>query len=496
MTRKLLSGYIDSNQVYYRMKSPGCEVDNPDQRIGQDVGEFTLSMVKLLSTVVGSSMKVFIMSGILIAISTDLFLYMSTGSFVFTVVFLKLFGGHLMRLTRLVLAQEATFRFALIRIREHAESIAFYQGAPYELTRCVQIFTKLMHTHYRRLAVFIVFTGSQKSITTCAHFMPTLILGPRILRGELSVGAIAQANMLFGIVLGSLTALVADLTTIASLGAQSVRIEQLRRTFLDMQVKRDDASCDVHSGSISLTELPDHGDHQVAPAENCEADGKLCLQLDCVTLMPPLCSTPLVSGLTCTLHSGESLLLCGESGIGKSSLLRAIGGLWACGKGAITRCAAQRSFFLPQQPYLCLGTLRDNVEYPRAPAKSEIAKLDGTLAIAEALEAVGLGYLVTRHGLDAEVDFENVLSGGEKQRMGFARLALQDGLQFAMLDESTSALDAKNEEMAYQLLAQKTQCYISVGHRAVLTKFHTHKMLLERQPSGVCEGTLIRIGAA
>jgi len=485
VTKRLLELYINSKQAYYRMKSSSANIDNPDQRIGQDVAEFTVNVVKLLITVVGSSMKVVIMSGILISISLDLYMYMVLGAAVFTLVFLKVFGGQLMRLTRLVLGQEATFRFALIRIRENAESIAFFRGAPFELVRSTELVEKALRTYYRRLSVWVVFTGGQKSIVTAAQFVPTLLLGPSVLRGETTVGTITQTNMLFGILLASLTSLVADLQTIASLGAQSVRIDQMRNTLEAM----DDDSVAVPGGraaSIELREVPS----SCSDGDTDTTGTGHCLQLDSVNLQPPRCEVPIVSGLSLQLRNGESMLLCGESGVGKSSLLRAVGGLWAEGRGSIARTPAEDSFFLPQQPYLCLGTLRENIEYPKPPATGAAADTEGTQAIMSALSKVGLAYLVDRHGLDTDVDFEAVLSGGEKQRLGFARLLLRPSVRLAILDEATSALDAQNEELVYSLLAERVPSFVSVGHRATLERFHSHKLLLEKQPAGGATGIL------
>lgn len=491
VTKNLLKKYISGSQAYYRMKSMDATIDNPDQRIGQDVAEFTVNVVKVLVTIVGSGFKVFVMSGILIAISANLYIYMLVGSVVFTVLFLKIFGGTLMRLTRLVLGQEATFRFGLIRVRENAESIAFFRGAPFELIRCTELVEKALKTYYRRLAVWVVFTGGQKAVVTFAQFLPTLLLGPSVLRGETTVGTIAQTNMLFGLLLASLTSLISDLQTLASMGAQAVRIEQLRNT---LEALENDASVTQVGQNFvarSMTSITLRERESIDHEEFDGASGSDSLVLEKVSLLPPRSSEPLVSDLSLTLRKGESLLLCGESGIGKSSLLRAIGGLWAEGSGCITRSAVERSFFLPQKPYLCLGTLRENIEYPKPPtAEVDVA---GSAAILQALGDVGLGYIAERHGLDTEVDFEGVLSGGEKQRLGFARLLLRPTVDFAILDESTSALDAQNEDIVYRLLAAKVPTFVSVGHRASLDRFHTHKLLLERRPCGSSSGTLQKL---
>jgi len=158
------------------------------------------------------------------------------------------------------------------------------------------------------------------------------------------------------------------------------------------------------------------------------------------------------------------------------------------------RAPADNSFFLPQKPYLCLGTLPENVEYPKPPSKPTSLDTDRSAEIALALGQVGLGHLIERHGLDSEVDFDSVLSGGEKQRLGFARL-LRPEAKFAILDEATSALDPENEELVYRLLAERVASYVSVGHRAALERFHSHGLRLERRPAGAT-GTMRRLAPA
>ncbi|CAK9001471.1 unnamed protein product [Durusdinium trenchii] len=174
--------------------------------------------------------------------------------------------------------------------------------------------------------------------------------------------------------------------------------------------------------------------------------------------------------------TGESLLIEGTSGTGKSSLLRAIGGLWSHGSGTIRRTRLERCFFLPQQPYLCLGSLRDNVLYPRDKDEVDVSND----AIQEVLGSLGISHLEDRYELDRHLDFTNILSGGERQRLGFARLLLRDDIELALLDEATSALDDENEKVAYQLLRQKVPSYVSVGHRASLVSWHTNRLLLNR----------------
>eukprot|EP00928_Gymnodinium_smaydae_P026968 TRINITY_DN21009_c0_g1_i2.p2 TRINITY_DN21009_c0_g1~~TRINITY_DN21009_c0_g1_i2.p2 ORF type:complete len:160 (+),score=35.98 TRINITY_DN21009_c0_g1_i2:341-820(+) len=147
---------------------------------------------------------------------------------------------------------------------------------------------------------------------------------------------------------------------------------------------------------------------------------------------------------------------------------------------------------MPQKPYLCMGSLRENAAYPLStlPAAGQRPSDED---VEWALGKTNVGYLAARYGLDTPVDFEGVLSGGEKQRLGFARVLLRRSAKFAMLDEATAALDEANESSAYELLRQRIPCYVSVGHRPNLEQFHTHKLLLEPRPRGGCRWSITRI---
>jgi len=218
---------------------------------------------------------------------------------------------------------------------------------------------------------------------------------------------------------------------------------------------------------------------------------EVCLRLSGISVLPPRSQEPLVSGLSLVLRDGQSLIISGPSGAGKSSLLRAIGGLWASGRGTIERCHIQECFFAPQVPYLCMGTLRENTTYPltanfsRSPESDELVR--------RALKLANVGYLADRHGLDNVVSWDDVLSGGEKQRVGFARLMTRKGVRLALLDEATSAMDPENEDLTYERLREHVSCFASVGHRPNLEKFHSHKLALRPLKAGGCEGELLEL---
>jgi putative ATP-binding cassette transporter len=185
-----------------------------------------------------------------------------------------------------------------------------------------------------------------------------------------------------------------------------------------------------------------------------------------LTLQTPNYQRTLIEDLSVELATGQGLLVMGPSGCGKSSLLRVIAGLWKSGKGAIVRPEADQILFLPQRPYMILGTLRDQLRYPQTHLEVEDSHLK------QVLEQVNLADLDERFGgFDAEADWADVLSLGEQQRLTFARVLLNKP-NYAILDEATSALDLDNEERLYQHLRAIGTTFLSVGHRSTLANYH------------------------
>jgi putative ATP-binding cassette transporter len=215
-----------------------------------------------------------------------------------------------------------------------------------------------------------------------------------------------------------------------------------------------------------------------APPAPGEADGPRIdavaghrLALEHVTLTTPDRSRTLVVDLTVEVAPGRGLLIAGGSGGGKSSLLRAVAGLWTAGSGRIERPGPEHLVFLPQQPYMALGSLRDQLLYPRRERAAGDPRTSD-MRLLELLAQVNLGELADRlGGLDAVHDWAKVLSLGEQQRLAFARVLLAEP-RFAMLDEATSALDAANEERLYRALAATRTTPVSVSHRSGVVRFH------------------------
>jgi putative ATP-binding cassette transporter len=270
-----------------------------------------------------------------------------------------------------------------------------------------------------------------------------------VLSGELEVGSAIQAAGAFAAVLSAISVIVENFEGLSRFAAGIDRLNTFAKV-LDAE-----PACRARVGSLIES-----------------AEGPV-LALEHVTLLTPNGERTLAKNLSVTVKPGEGLMIVGESGSGKSSLLRAIAGLWYCGSGRVVRPRPEDILFLPQQPYMILGTLRDQLLYPRTERETADVEL---LCL---LERVRLPDLTERlGGLDAERDWEKVLSIGEQQRLAFARILLNRP-RYAILDEATSALDAANEEHLYRELIAAGTTPISVSHHAGLRKFHRQVLELD-----------------
>lgn len=474
----LLRDYI-GNQAFYRLKLSDMGLDNPDQRIGQDVAGFTKLAIVVVSRLVGSAVMTLGMSVALWNVSPLLCSVLMLGSLSVTLLMFLGFGLPLMRIERVLLSCEASLRFALVRVRENAEQVVFFQGAAFELARCLELLSSVLSKSYSKLFTVVGFEAAKNSLMMLSHGLPALILAPAYFRNEVTFGDITKGSMLFNVLLMSVMSIVLQLEEISGVGAQATRIRQLQQGLEQFvpSYASDTSQRPLHKQGLVVQELD---------------DSAVCLGLEEVALRPPGSSMSLIQSLSLSLSDGESLLVCGPSGIGKTSLMRAIGGLWSNGEGVMKRCRADQCFFLPQSPYMCVGSLRDNVVYPQ--------KCEGKAGnILQALEEANLGHVQERFGLDEHVDWDDVLSGGEKQRLGFARLFFRSKetvIRFAVLDEATSAADTQNEDLVYGALRKHVRCFLSVGHRTNLEKFHSHRLTLGTTQGGGCTGVMSPIGGA
>ena len=442
MTGEFLGNYF-KNRNYYEIEADGS-IDNPDQRIMEDIRSFTRTSLAFLLIILGSVMDLISFTGILWSKSRLLVVVVLVYSVAGTLL-TALIGRRLVRLNFNQLRYEADFRYALIHVRDHAESIAFYQGEGPEASQIGNRFRSVL----KNFSLLIGWQRNLSLFTTAYSYLPLvlpfLVLFGPYFAGKIEYGDMVQANFAFAQVYGALSLIVSQIESITSFAAGIKRLS----TFAEAVPPERPAREGIRS---------------------IEADG---FALDHLSLMTPDNHRNLIRDLSMALDRRINLVVVGPSGVGKSSLLRAIAGLWTRGEGIIRRPSLSDIFFLPQKPYMLLGSLRDQLRYPRL--QDDISEDE----LQRVLEMVHLEDLAARMGgFDATPDWADLLSLGEQQRLAFARLLIHRP-RFAVLDEATSALDRKNEAHLYSLLKQMGIHYISVGHRQSLLDYHDRVLELQ-----------------
>jgi putative ATP-binding cassette transporter len=359
-----------------------------------------------------------------------------------TTVTFFVFGKPMIALNFQQLRKEADFRFSLIRIRENAEGIAFYRGEKREGAHVRERFAALYENYTRLLKRTLGLNLFQYLFSFLTYALPSVIIAPRIISGELEVGRAVQAGGAFAAMLSALTVFVDNFESLSAFAAGIERLHSFKRV-LDAENKE-----------------PDPTQAWIERRENAS------LELENVTLQTPNHERTLIKNVSLSVTDGQGLVIVGASGGGKSSLLRAVAGLWRAGSGVILHPDLDHMLFLPQRPYMILGSLRHQLLYPRV--DRDVADDE----LAQALKAVNLPDLIARcGGLDADIDFAKVLSGGEAQRVAVARVLLNKPA-FAVLDEATSALDAANEASLYEALRALKITLVSVTHHPGLLRYH------------------------
>jgi putative ATP-binding cassette transporter len=450
LTNRFLDRYF-TDRAYYELNVSGS-IDNPDQRISEDINSFTQQSLYFLMIALGAVIQLAAFTGVLWSISRELVWFLVVYAVVGTVVTVVVFGRVLIGINFLQLRREADFRFGLVRIREHAEAIAFHRGEEQESFQAKQLFGAAFSNYRRLLRVQLNLNLFQYAYSFLTIVLPSAIIASRVISGELEVGRAVQAAGAFAAILGAVAVIVDHFEGLSRFAAGIDRLG----TFSKVLVGKEAGRVDV-SGRIESTWGPQ-------------------LALEHVTLQTPGRERTLIVDLSVSAEPGHGLMIVGDSGGGKSSLLRAIAGLWTAGSGRIVRPGPEETMFLPQQPYMVLGNLRSQLLYPdrsRHVSDPELLRL---------LERVNLPDLAGRFGgLDAELDWGKVLSIGEQQRLAFARVLLARP-RYVMLDEATSALDVGNEEILYRELAATATTPVSVSHHPTLLKFH--RQVLELTGNG------------
>lgn len=453
--RWLTTRFIDiwlQNKTYYNLQMFGKDTDNPDQRISEDVRQFvemTLSfgigILKAFCTFASFVVILYNLSGSLsftfMGKTWTINGYMLWASLLYSVIgtyITHIVGRKLVKINFIQQKYEADFRFSMIRLRESAESVAFYRGEAQEGSVFKQRFKMLLDNFWKLVnkQKQLVFLNSGYS--QIAIIFPFVVAMNRYLTKEVTLGGLMQVASAFGRVQDSLSYFVDMYSSIAQWQAVVMRLTCFGHHMHDVYQQAER----FHVERFAAADVVEVNNMQINLP-----DGK-----------------PLLENISFTLHPGHNVLIKGVSGSGKSTLLRAISGIWPFVDGKIFLPERDKLMFIPQKSYLPLGTLRAALNYPGN------KPIDDTELI-YLMDLCQIGYLKDK--LDLEADWSHVLSVGEQQRLAFVRAHIQQP-QWLFLDEATSALDEDTEANMYRLLQERLQqtTVVSVGHRSTLNKYH------------------------
>jgi putative ATP-binding cassette transporter len=458
------------NGRYYQLNLVGGDHQNPEYRIADDVRVATESPVEfatgLLTAILSAATFIvvlwtiggaltFDLAGVTITIpgflvvGAVLYAVLASGSMVFI-------GRRFVTVSENKNQAEAEYRYVLTRLRENGESIAVLGGEEEERSTVDRSLTNVLR-RWRQICFQTMRTTivSQTS-SYIAPVLPIILCAPKFLDGTMSLGQVMQAASAFTIVQAAFNWLVDNYPRLADWTASARRVASLMV-------------------SLDALERAEEGEG-VARIERTEGSGAaLRLSNLSVTLDT---GKAVVKDAEVDIAPGERVLVAGESGTGKSTLVRAISGLWPWGEGSVQVASGAKMFLMPQRAYVPVGTLRRAATYPE-PADSKDSE-----EVADALKRVGLKHLVDRLE-EEEAPWDQTLSGGEKQRLAFARILLHRP-DIVVLDEATSALDPESQDKLMELLTTDLDAttIVSVGHRPELEAFHSRKIVLERRRGG------------
>lgn len=466
--RWLTTRFIDiwlQNKTYYNLQMFGKDTDNPDQRISEDVRQFVemtlgfaIGILKSLCTFISFVFILYQLSGPLsfsfMGKTWTIHGYMLWASLFYSILgtyITHVVGRKLVKLNFIQQRYEADFRFSMIRLRESAESVAFYRGEAQE-GRVFKNRFKLLLDNFWQLVnkqKQLVFLNSGYS--QIAIIFPFVVAMNRYLSKEVSLGGLMQVASAFGRVQDSLSYFVDMYSSIAQWQAVVMRLTYFGRHMHEVSQQAEQ----FHVERFATSEAVSVEQMQV----NLPDD------------------TALLQDISFTLQPGRNVLIKGVSGSGKSTLLRALAGIWPFVTGKINLPKTEELMFIPQKPYIPLGTLREALLYPgKKPLSDE--------ELLYLLDLCQIGYL--RDKLDLVADWSHVLSVGEQQRLAFVRAHIQEP-KWLFLDEATSALDEDTEAAMYALLAERLRqtTLVSIGHRSTLNKYHELMLVIDKQTKSV-----------
>jgi putative ATP-binding cassette transporter len=465
MTKDYLTRWT-SNYSYYGLPIINDSSDNPDQRISEDIREFivytswfVLGILNAVITLLSFITILWVVSGPLsfklpyletqITIPAYLVWFAIIYAFAGTYITNKI-GKPLINLQYCQEKREADLRFALMRFRENSESIAFYKGEEYEKNTFFKRLANVTENYYKLIKIDRSVKAWVTSYNQFALIFPTLVASPKLFAGQIKLGGLMQIGNAFRNVDDALSWIMNNYQELAQYRAIINRLTEFNNSIekwhhLNFEANNIKTEKQGHSFKINHLTLTN-------------SEGKT-----------------LLNDFTYDFNQYQNILITGKTGSGKSTVLRALAGFWSFGKGEVQYPENAEIAFIPQKPYIPLGTLLEACIYPKIDPmpKDEIR-------LKELLKEFELSHLIQH--LNKSDEWSRVLSGGEQQKLAMIRSILKQP-NILFMDEATSSLDTKSEEMVLNLLKAhlpNTQ-FISIGHKDSLKKFHNHELVLENQ---------------
>ncbi len=469
LTNAVLTRWL-ANGRYYQLNLVGGDHKNPEYRIAEDLRVATDAPVDFIAGVTSAFLSATTFIVVLWTIGGALTVTLAGSQItipgflvIAAIVYAAIASGSIMTIGRRFVQvsedknqAEAELRYTLTRVRENGESIALLGGEEEEREGIDRNFTNVLRQWARLAGQHMRTTLVSQGSSLIAPVVPILLCAPKFLDGSMTLGQVMQAASAFTIVQSAFGWLVDNYPRLADWNACARRIASLMM-------------------SLDGLERAEKGDG-FGRIKRGETEGEAMLELKDLSVSLDD-GTAVVGETEVSIEPGERLLVAGESGTGKSTLVRAIAGLWPWGDGAVNFHPDRRLFMLPQKPYIPAGTLRRAIAYPGAENDWRDEQ------VCEALHKVGLDHLKEKIG--EEGPWDQTLSGGEKQRLAFARLLLHNP-DIVVLDEATSALDEKSQDKMMQMVTDELPkaTIVSVAHRVELEAFHSRKIVLERRKGG------------
>ncbi len=466
LTEHVGDRWLDKGR-YYQLNLVAGDHQNPEHRLTEDMRIATEAPVDLAVGILTAFLTSVTFIGVLWTVGGDLPVDWGGSQIVIpgylviaVVIYCIIISSSMMFIARSFVPMaeaknqsEAEFRYALTRLRENGESIAILGGEKEERAGLSKLLAKLMSAYHNLAKQYMRTMSVSHGNYVIASVIPIILCAPKFLAGTMTLGQVMQAAAAFIQVQYAFNWIVDNYPRLAEFTASARRVASLM---------------------VSLDRLDQSQASAITRGEDSEG-AAIRLKDVKVELTD---GTVVIEDADVIVKLGEKVLLAGDSGSGKSTLVRAIAGLWPWGEGEIMLKPGSKLFMMPQKPYVPLGTLRRAAAYPQAADTIDDA------ALKEALEQVGLGHIVDR--IDEEdVAWDQMLSGGEKQRLAFARLLLEKP-DLVVMDEATSALDTASQAKLMTMIGEKIPelAIISVGHRAELEEFHDRKLNLVKSKEG------------